>query len=262
EALERLAGGELPPPGSPFGDALRAFLDDYGHRAGSSWEVFSPRWADAPAQLVPLLRAQRAGEPVEPSVRAARQQEEFLAAERELRELLSGARLAALEGLVHLTRRYLLLRENQRFWFDRVLHALHRTLLWLGGRFVQEGWLERPADVAFLTLGEVRSLAEGALAPDAVPEWVARRKARRELDRAHEPPVFLRGGDAADEPSPGARLQGLGISPGRARGVVRVVRSLEEGHRLVPGEVLVARAVDPGWTPLFVHAAAVVLEMG
>ena len=31
---------------------------------------------------------------------------------------------------------------------------------------------------------------------------------------------------------------------------------------LLAGEILVARATDPGWTPLFVNAAAILLEVG
>ena len=34
------------------------------------------------------------------------------------------------------------------------------------------------------------------------------------------------------------------------------------GARLEPGEVLVAPATDPGWTPLFLTASALVMEMG
>jgi len=34
------------------------------------------------------------------------------------------------------------------------------------------------------------------------------------------------------------------------------------GARLEPGEVLVAPATDPGWTPLFLRASALVMEMG
>ena len=34
------------------------------------------------------------------------------------------------------------------------------------------------------------------------------------------------------------------------------------GARLEPGEVLVAPSTDPGWTPLFLTASALVMEMG
>ena len=70
------------------------------------------------------------------------------------------------------------------------------------------------------------------------------------------------GGAAADAPAGGSRLRGQGISAGVARGPVRVIRRLEDGHRLLPGEILVATATDPGWTPLFGRTAGLVLEMG
>jgi pyruvate,water dikinase len=40
-----------------------------------------------------------------------------------------------------------------------------------------------------------------------------------------------------------------------------VIRS-PVGARLEPGEVLVAPSTDPGWTPLFLTAGALVMEMG
>jgi pyruvate,water dikinase len=43
---------------------------------------------------------------------------------------------------------------------------------------------------------------------------------------------------------------------------VRVLRSLDQAHLLRKGEILVARATDPGWSPLFPRAAGLVLELG
>jgi pyruvate,water dikinase len=34
------------------------------------------------------------------------------------------------------------------------------------------------------------------------------------------------------------------------------------GARLEPGEILVAPSTDPGWTPLFLTAGGLVMEMG
>lgn len=56
-------------------------------------------------------------------------------------------------------------------------------------------------------------------------------------------------------------LLGVGISPGVARGRVKCLRNAHE-KSLAPGEILVAFTTDPGWTPLFVNAAAIVLEIG
>jgi len=41
-----------------------------------------------------------------------------------------------------------------------------------------------------------------------------------------------------------------------------VAHTLEEGTAIQPGEVLVAPSTDPGWTPLFAVAAAVVTDLG
>jgi pyruvate,water dikinase len=60
----------------------------------------------------------------------------------------------------------------------------------------------------------------------------------------------------------GRRLTGAGVSSGRARGTARVIRHPSEGARLQPGDILVAPSTDPGWTPLFLRASAVVMEVG
>ena len=59
----------------------------------------------------------------------------------------------------------------------------------------------------------------------------------------------------------GNELAGSPISPGSVKGTARVLHSPDE-KALNPGDILVARATDPGWTPLFATAAAVVLEVG
>lgn len=55
---------------------------------------------------------------------------------------------------------------------------------------------------------------------------------------------------------------GTPASPGRARGVVRIVNGLDDFTRFAPGEVLVCRATSPAWTPLLARAAAVVTTRG
>ena len=56
-------------------------------------------------------------------------------------------------------------------------------------------------------------------------------------------------------------LVGDPVSPGVVEGTVRVVRD-PRGVRLEPGEILVCPATDPGWTPLFLTAGALVMEIG
>jgi len=96
---------------------------------------------------------------------------------------------------------------------------------------------------------------------------VAERRAeyRREERRRHIPRVLLSDGTDAEAAFPSAAtdgaIRGTPASPGTARGVAHVMLSPADA-RLEPGEVLVAPATDPGWTPLFLTASALVMEMG
>lgn len=55
---------------------------------------------------------------------------------------------------------------------------------------------------------------------------------------------------------------GTPASPGTARGIARVVSGPEDFGRFQPGDVLVAHATSPIWTPLLAVAAAAVTEVG
>jgi len=76
--------------------------------------------------------------------------------------------------------------------------------------------------------------------------------------------MFDRLADAARSTrnAPPGALLGHPASPGRARGRVRIVDSPAGFSSFQPGEILVARATAPAWTPLFASAAAVVTDTG
>ena len=66
----------------------------------------------------------------------------------------------------------------------------------------------------------------------------------------------------AGAPAPGDVLTGIGGSAGQYEGVARVVTDLEAALALEPGEILVAPLTDAAWTPLFLVAGAVVVDVG
>jgi len=92
-------------------------------------------------------------------------------------------------------------------------------------------------------------------------------KRRRELDYFEGLPApRLITSDGEIPHSPPKRdiedtLTGTGAAPGVVEGVARIVTD-PASERLQRGEILVAPYTDPGWTPLFLNAAAVVTEVG
>jgi pyruvate,water dikinase len=57
-------------------------------------------------------------------------------------------------------------------------------------------------------------------------------------------------------------LSGVPGAPGVATGRARVVLDPGDPLALEPGDVLIAPITDPAWTPLFVPAVAVVVNVG
>lgn len=228
---------------------LDAFLAAWGHRAPSSWELFSPRWGEDPSP------AQRLAAVIAEGDDPAR-----LAAEADAAGARARAALpAALGPAVRLARRYLGLREAQRHGFDRIAQGWKALLVGIERR--------QGLPVRFLEDAELVALLEGRLPGADALRLVGAREAAWSAERARwargdEPPAFLVGDEALDAADPAARLRGIGVSAGTATGPARVLRRLEDAGNVRPGEILVLRAADPAWTPLFVRAAGVVLEMG
>jgi pyruvate,water dikinase len=126
------------------------------------------------------------------------------------------------------------------------LDAAYRVLVALGG------FRELPKFALVRAIDGVRrrAIAEGRAFGEALRKpWPRLFDSRGRIVRP--PPLRAREGELAGE----------GVSPGVARGPVKVLHAPDE-KPVAPGDVLVARATDPGWTPLFVNAAAVVLEIG
>jgi pyruvate,water dikinase len=88
----------------------------------------------------------------------------------------------------------------------------------------------------------------------------------QELKRRYIPRVLLSDGtEPAAQTQPttttGEILQGTPASPGSVTALARVILD-PTGAKLAPGEILVAPSTDPGWTPLFLTAGGLVMEMG
>jgi pyruvate,water dikinase len=268
-ALEDLS--RLDEHSAAFADGLQTFLSQYGHRS-FSLDIYHPTFADEPAQVTDLLRRVRS-QPARPwEERVALRQE----AERALRRTLSGGawgwlKRAIFNHVLYLARRYLPLREDQRFYWQKTLAQMRRLFLLLGERLAESGVLHEAAHVLFLTKPEIESFVQGQARGDNLARLAAGRQQQfarlcQDFRTApeHAYPPFLRGNEPWLEEGDehGVRFEGHGISPGLAQGRVVTVRSPAEFGKIRGGDVLVAAGVDPGWTPVFGLLSALVLEHG
>src|SRR5215216_5124856 len=267
---ERLAdeyrSGALPPK---LQAGLAEFLGAYGHRAVAEIDLGLPRWSEDPTYILGVLANYlRLDDPeAAPDVQFARATRE---AEQMVGEL---TRRAAREGRLRgVLVKFLLgrarslsgLREMPKFCII-LLMARARELLWsVGAELAEAGRLQSAGDIFFLSMPEAWAVLAGE---DLRPSIRDRRVVyEQETRRKHVPRLLLSDGT---EPAAAAQnaagtdgvLRGTPASGGVVTQKARVILDPGEAS-LEPGEILVAPSTDPGWTPLFLTAGGLVMEMG
>ncbi|MGR6964568.1 PEP/pyruvate-binding domain-containing protein [Geodermatophilus sp. URMC 61] len=249
---------------------LRLFLARSGFRAVAEIDVGVPRWAEDPAHLLGVLANylqldDPARAPDAVFARSAAEAEDMVATLTARARQRGRLRGAAVGFSLDRARQLAGLRELPKYDIVLVLGRVRALLASIGADLVATGVLARADDVFFLSLPEVRDAVSAAR---PLHEVVAGRRAdhEREMGRRHVPRVLLSDGTEPEAVASGSvvadgALVGTAASAGTVTGRARVVLE-PTGAQLVPGEVLVAPSTDPGWTPLFLTAGGLVMEMG
>ena len=270
ELAARYLAGRLP---EPVQLELGAFLHVYGYRGVAEIDIGVARWGDDPSHLFGVLaNLMRIREPqLAPDIQFRRAEE---AATEAMQLALEKARRLGPAGLPNAVLLRLLfsrvralggLRESPKAYAIAALSRCRTLLLSAGRELAQSGRIRRADDVFFLTLVEARKAFSGADQQELV--LVRRAEYDREFHRRRQPRVLLSDGTSFYGDLPAAAtgdshtLVGSAASAGVHTGAARVILD-PTGARLEPGEVLVAPSTDPGWTPLFMTAGGLVMEMG
>ncbi len=248
-----------------FLEAWDRFIDRFGCRGPNEMDIASPRYRDDPLLALGPMRAIARGEGAPLQQAQARHVAQREAALVTLQERLGPLRRWLLRRIVRLNTRFAGSRDTPKYINVLAGYVMRRRALQIGQRLQQQGRLDRAEQVFDLRFDDLARA-------DTEPELELRRLAgqrsafrRRLLAQVRQfPQVIDSRGRILRPPAapPGDRLlHGTPVSAGLARGPVRVLHG-PDGHDIAVGDILVAYTTDPGWTPLFVNAAAIVLEVG
>lgn len=254
--------------GREFLVRMGEFLKVHGHRAVREFDFSCPRWRDDPTFLYETIRNYLSHPPDQPTPRKhyERQVREHQEAKASVERRLARRPLRrhVFRWLIRVLEERLPLREAPKFYTLMGLAHIRDLYVEVGRRMVARGILEKQRDFFFLSIPEIERIAEGKLEPSWIREQIPiRRREFAQHMRANPPLVVRSDGKLAVKPAAGGEiLRGTPVSWGTARGPARILLDPSDGAQLRKGEILVAPFTDPGWTPLFLTAGALVMEIG
>ena len=268
--LRGLEGGAV----DAFRASFEEFLVAYGSRGPNEWETRCPTWETEPDLALAAIDRMRlspeAAAPTGNQARMAADRERLgaemygmLAADPEAQGQFGAALRAA--GV------FMPGRERTKTNCIKLIHEVRMALLEFGRRMVERGTFPEVTSYGMLTFAESQQVAAD---PTGWREVVEERQAVFDAVRDLQEP-FVVFGEApplsewprrdAIEVEPvgvGESIVGVPGCTGVSRGRARVVLDSHDPTGLKPGEVLVAPLTDPSWTPLFVPASGVVVDVG
>ncbi len=219
---------------------VTALLARFRHHSRRELDIREPRWDEDRAFVEGLLSSMTvsAGEDPRPAYERAR---------AEARARVSWRKRGAFDRKLDRLRKFVWLREEMRDLSSRMYYLIRRHALEIARR---RGLGD---DIFFMTIQEVLSNDRSS---------VARARETYESYRAFRAPNEIGSRFTFSPPPREGALRGIGASRGKARGVARVARSVEESVSIERGAILICPFTDPGWTPVLDRVAGVVTETG
>ncbi|MGE5626629.1 MAG: PEP/pyruvate-binding domain-containing protein [Solirubrobacterales bacterium] len=252
------------PDYSPFKQEFSKFINEYGHRAVYELDIINPRWYEDPAYLLGIIHstintadtAKFRGE------QKSKQEEAWL----EIKSKVPADQQSAIKNMVMESQSGAAVREKTKSVLALIMDAYRTIAKELGYRFCERSLIEKKEDIFFCTWSELFSVLNGEWNGNGLKVMVCERKKWKEEMESLAPPDVIFG----DTPKFMAPINmvssdcliGVPAASGKASGQVKIINHPEEGWRLQPGDVMVAPSTDPGWTPLFLKAGAIVMETG
>jgi len=245
------------------------FMDRYGFRYPKEIDVATPRYKEKPEELFSMMKSigkniDSALNPVDIFKKGVRRREETLKSLEAILVKKSKKKVKKLKKKYDVLKQFIAHREIPKYYIVLATYYVRLGALALGDRWVKEGRLDFADQIFNLKYFEVVQ-AENDTNLDIRTLAKSNYKYNAKFNTKLDPPVLIdsRGRiltlpiDQINE----NELVGTPVSPGTVKGPVKVLSRPDE-KPILPGDILVTKATDPGWTILFLNAAGVLLESG
>ncbi|MDH3975241.1 MAG: PEP-utilizing enzyme [Deltaproteobacteria bacterium] len=249
---------------SPFRQAFKNYLREYGHRAIYEMDVTQPRWRETPDYLLKCISNYLSAGSLSKMEDKGKQASDE--AWREIKEKVPRYMHRYIKNSLKQAAKGAALREMGKSTYARHMEILRYLLLEMANRLKKRNLIESENDIFHCARAEIIAVLKGEWHGRNLKEIVLERKEIKSKQEELPAPDIL----IDDKPKQVSHdletaekgLKGIGVAAGIAKGTARLIASPDEGHRLTPDDILVAPSTDPSWTPLFLNVSAIVMETG
>jgi pyruvate,water dikinase len=269
QLLERWqAGREFPAV-----NIIRPFISKWAWLAPRTLEILQARWREDPSPVFDSIkRALQSNTVVDVSTAEITQIAAYERARKICHSIiakglpiLSAMSRKSFDEALHTTRSLLWLREELRMHSTRMYSLIRTFTLELGNRWQQRGAIDVAEDIFFLEAKDILNFLTNE------PNWPeVRRSVKKAQLYYHGYKNYINPDEIGSRWSSASmvlsentpQLSGVGGSAGTYQGTARLIHEVEEVGRLEPGDILITKFTDPGWTTAFAELGAVVTETG
>jgi pyruvate,water dikinase len=264
--MQNLEQNKLSPE---FLEKWKIFMDRFGFRHPKEIDVATPRYNERPKDVFNMMKTisttvDSGINPVQNFENGVTRREDAVKKLEEILEKKSNKKVKQFKKKYNVVKTFAAHREIPKYYLVMADYYIRLAALALGNKWVIAGRLDNVEQIFDLYSSEVnqgerdetldiRNLAKTNHAYNA------------QFNTKLDPPVLIdsRGRilTLIEEPMNENELSGTGVSPGIVKGPVKVLSRPDE-KPILPGDILVTKATDPGWTILFLNAAGVLLESG
>ncbi len=256
-----------------LGKELKNFLKIYGHHSTRELDLRTPRWREDPGFVIETLQAYSMLDDDKNPGNQARSNDELYRKElAKVRRFYSGHRILNRALFMRRLDRVRFLtwyKEEVRDQSTRMYGLVRKVSLEMGCRLTQKGFMSQPDHIFYLPYQEVIAILRD--------EWPDPKAIRQRIEANQNYMLSFKNfknpneigqrwqyqlGKLEEHADVKKVFHGIPCAQGKAAGRVRVIEDINQSGRLQPGDILVTRFTDPGWTPLFPLLSGVITETG
>lgn len=259
-----------------FEAEFSTFLTKFGHRGPNEFSIGGRDWASYPEVALAAIDAMRGLDPSRSPLEQDRAVEAANKTALQAAHEKLGRRSKKLDKAIANAALWSRAREESKDQVIRVSQTLRHLYLELHRRAATRGGAQNPLMPLLLTCEEFEQYLSD---PKPLLPTIERRSQDHSTLASLNPPFAFDANSFGGSFPPleqwdkrpeigsqiaptGTKFAGSPGAPGTARGPARIVTDPGDPSAIEPGDILIAPLTDPAWTPLFLIAGGVVVEVG